>query len=243
MKKYCMIPLFLAVLTFVIYTCFYPHDAIRDVFTLKPITSKETVVIDAGHGGEDGGAISYSGAIESHINLAIALKLDQVFGLYGVSSILLRESDVSLHSSDAHTIRQKKVSDLQNRVALIQSTENPVVISIHQNTYSSPQFSGAQVFYTKNDGSFTLAEIIQNNFKYALNPNNQRKPAMINENVYLMNHIQCKGVLVECGFLSNPEEDLLLQTQEYQTKIAAVLASSYLQSLYINTEGDVPDAT
>lgn len=203
----------------------------------------ETVVIDAGHGGEDGGAVSITGAIESHINLEIALKLDEIFGLYGVNTLLLRDSDVSLHDSSAETLRQKKVSDLHNRVAIINTTENPVVISIHQNTYSSSKYHGAQVFYTNNASSLPLAQITQNTLKQILDPTNNRKPAMVPNSVYLMNNISCKAILVECGFLSNVQEDAQLQTSIYQTKIALALAGSYLNYLQSEQKGEPLDAS
>lgn len=219
------------------------------VYSLRPTSiisvfsparfSDETVVIDAGHGGEDGGAVSVTGAIESQINLEIALKLNEIFGLYGVNTLLLRDSDVSLHDSNAETLRQKKVSDLHNRVSLINATKNPVVISIHQNTYSSSRYHGAQVFYANNDASLPLAQITQNTLKQILDPTNNRKPTIVPDSVYLMNHISCKAILVECGFLSNHQEDALLQTSAYQNKIAIALACSYLN----NQKGENIDAS
>lgn len=198
----------------------------------------ETVVIDAGHGGEDGGAISVTGAAESHINLAIALKLDQICGLYGIPAILLRSEDVSLHDSDSITLRQKKISDLKNRVKIIESVENPVLISIHQNTYIQSRFHGAQVFYANGDLSLPLAQLLQDTIKQYIDPSNERKPAKISDNVYIMNHISCKAILLECGFISNPQEDILLQTSAYQTKIAAALATAYQNYQLSNQEGD-----
>ncbi len=189
-----------------------------------------TVVIDAGHGGEDGGAVSVSGAVESHINLAIALRLDQIFGLFGVNAVLLRDSDISLHDPGAETLREKKVSDLHNRVEMIQSLESPTVISIHQNTYASSRYHGAQVFYANGELSLPLAQTTQAVLKQAVDPDNGRKPAAIPESVYLMNHISCPAILVECGFLSHYQEDQLLQTPVYQTKLAVALAGAYLIS-------------
>ena len=110
--------------------------------------SAETIIIDAGHGGEDGGAVSPSGTVESSINLAVAKRLDSILGLYGANVIMLREKDVSLHDPGSETLRQKKVSDLHKRVKIIEETPNATLISIHQNTYSgSSKYHGAQVFY------------------------------------------------------------------------------------------------
>lgn len=203
----------------------------------------ETVVIDAGHGGEDGGAVSVSGAVESGINLEIALKLDQIFGLFGVDTLLLRDSDISLHDSTAQTLREKKASDLRNRAAAVNALDDPILISIHQNTYTSGQYHGAQVFYADNAASLPLAQITQSTLKDALDPANHRQAAVISDDVYLMNHISCAAILVECGFLSNEGEDVLLQTPEYQTKIAAALAGAYLNYHQLQQEGESPDAS
>lgn len=222
--------------------CFFQKPAVDTTFASTRF-SGEIVVIDAGHGGEDGGAVSVSGAIESQINLAIALRLDQILGLYGVNTVLLRDSDISLHDPDAQTLRQKKVSDLHNRVAAIEALENPVLISIHQNTYTSSQYHGAQVFYANGELSLPFAQITQSTLKQALDPNNERQPTAIPESVYLMNHISCRAILVECGFLSNPQEDALLQSPEYQTKLAAALAGAYLSYQQTNLEGETPYAS
>ena len=209
---------------------------------IKPFGS-ETVVIDAGHGGEDGGAVSISGAIESHLNLSIAQRLDSILGLYGVNSMLLRNSDISLHSSGAQTIREKKVSDLHNRVNIIESLDDCIVISIHQNAFTDSKYHGAQVFYANGELSLPLAQITQDVLRKNLDPENTRKPTAVPTSVYLMNHITCKAILVECGFLSNPEEDVLLQSPEYQTKLAASLAGAYIQYKQITREGESMNAS
>ena len=223
----------------------YPFNNYREIFADFELYKfgPETVVIDAGHGGEDGGAVSVSGAIESQINLSIAQRLDLIMGLYGIKTLMLRDSDISLHSSDAHTIREKKVSDLHNRVKIIQSLDDPVVISIHQNTYTDRRYHGAQVFYANGNLSLPLADITQKYLRNSLDPDNTRKPTPIPNTVYLMKHITCKAILVECGFLSNPQEDALLQTTEYQRKIAAVLACAYMQHKQITQEGESVNAS
>lgn len=210
--------------------------------TFFPIHDNQpTVVIDAGHGGEDGGAISISGAIESHINLAIALRMDQIFGLYGADCVLLRDRDISLHDASAQTLRQKKVSDLKNRVAIIQALNNPVVISIHQNTYTDSKYSGAQVFYANGELSKHLAQFVQDSLRENIDLQNKRKAVAIPKTVYVMNHITCKAILVECGFLSNPQEDALLQTDEYQTKLAITLTGAYLNYQELSRKGETLD--
>lgn len=203
----------------------------------NPVRMPEaTLVIDAGHGGEDGGAVSISGAVESGINLAVAQRLDALMGFCGARTVLLRSSDQSLHDSDATTLRQKKISDLHNRVAAIEATPSAILISIHQNTFQSEKYHGAQVFVGLNEAAMPLAQATQNVLRTALDPDNHRVPAKIPKTVYLMNHITCPAILVECGFLSNRAEDALLQTPTYQTKLAMALTSSYLT--YQQTEGE-----
>ena len=213
-------------LVFVFAVILYLFFSSRTAETFSPSgLNGYTAVIDAGHGGEDGGAVSISGAIESHINLEIALRLDQIFGLYGVDSVLLRDNDVSLHDPSAQTLRQKKVSDLRNRVAAIQEIENPIVISIHQNTYPDGRYSGAQVFYSNDPEGKSLADLLQADFREVLNPGSKRqsKPST---GIYLMQKIQQPGVLIECGFLSNPDEEARLRQADYQKRLCCVIVSS-----------------
>ncbi len=198
--------------------------------TLCPIQlNTPTLVIDAGHGGEDGGAVSLTGALESHINLAVAKRVDTVLGLYGVPVLMLRDEDISLHDPKAQTLRQKKNSDLHNRADMVNGQENAVLLSIHQNSYPDGRYSGAQSFYAPTDGSRELAQVIQETLRLSLAPDNARLEKQIPDTIYLMNHISCPGVLVECGFLTNPREEQLLQNHAYQTKLAAALAGGYLQ--------------
>jgi len=198
---------------------------------LSPVRLPERqLILDAGHGGEDGGAVSLTGLPESGLNLAITLKLDQLLGFYGVSPILLRETDISLHDPEADTLRKKKVSDLHNRVAAIEAVENATVISIHQNTFSNAAYHGAQTFYRPGAESEALAKLVQESVRQGVDPNNQRTPAKIPNSVYLMKHITCPAVLVECGFLSNPAEEEKLRSESYQTQLALCIASAWLRS-------------
>lgn len=191
----------------------------------------QTLVIDAGHGGADGGAVSASGASESTINLAVARRLDGVLGFCGVPSVMLRREDVMLSDPGGKTMRERKVSDLHNRVDAVNRVENAILISVHQNSFTDSKYSGAQVFYAPTTDSQGFAERTQELLRVTLSPGNDRKAKPILKTVYLMNHIGCKAILVECGFLTNPEEDRLLQTPEYQLKLAATLAGAYLQEI------------
>ena len=233
LKKFFLCLVVTAVLVCVVIRC-------RD--TVTPAAAPErfqdcAVVIDAGHGGEDGGAISLSGRVESGLNLSIALKLDQLMGLYGVRTTMLRTEDVSLHSPDAETLRQKKASDLRNRVAMVEEAAGATLISIHQNSYPSSRYSGAQVFYSPTSGSRELAEQMQEVLRLMLDPSNDRQAAQVAESVYLMNHVDCRAILIECGFLTNPDEEARLASPDYQTKLAAAICGGYLQE-QIEKQGD-----
>ncbi len=197
---------------------------------------REDVVIDPGHGGEDGGAVAGDGTVESQINLAIAQRLDVILTFWGQETELLRREDVSLHDPEAGTIREKKVSDLHNRVARINALEDPRLISIHQNFFPSSKYRGAQVFYSGGPLAQPWAALTQENLKTCLDPSNNRVSAMADHSIYLMNHISCPALLVECGFLSNLEERERLKDPDYQTALAAVIAGSYLESKEIKEE-------
>ena len=198
--------------------------------TISPVgcTDAAPVILDAGHGGEDGGAVSITGVPESQINLEIVLKLRDILALYGADPVLLREEDRSLHDESASTLREKKSSDLKNRAAAVEAVEGATLISIHQNTYPASQYHGAQVFYAPTQGSQALAERFQTTLREQLQPDNGRQAKEIPDSVYLMNHITCPAVLVECGFLTNPEEEAMLRDQDYQRQLAAVLAGAWL---------------
>ncbi len=195
-----------------------------------PIERYQTIVIDAGHGGVDGGAISCTGVLESQINLEIALRLRDLCHLLGFETCMIRTDDVSVYT-EGTTIAAKKASDLRQRVRIVNSTHDGILISIHQNTFSDSQYSGAQVFYAATDGSKALADQLQTTFVNTINQGSNRKSKPANS-VYLMQHITRVGVLVECGFLSNPSEEVKLRNAEYQKRICCAIVSGLSQ--YIN---------
>lgn len=200
-----------------VHTCFQPHRF-----------SGRTLIIDAGHGGEDGGTVSVTGTYESSINLDVALKMRDLCGFFGIKTVLTRTEDRSICDDSANTLAEKKRSDLQNRVALIESTDQAVLISIHQNFFSQSSSYGAQVFYAPTDGSQEWGAQCQELLVSAVDPGNTRVSKQISEDIYLMNHISCPALLVECGFLSNQSEAVLLEKPEYQTKLALTIITSYL---------------
>lgn len=193
-------------------------------------SARETVlIIDAGHGGEDGGAVTADGVPESGINLGIAKKLEALCGLFGVDSVMTRESQEISYPDTAGTTAQRKSADQKARVELINSQEDAVLVSIHQNFFPDSRPFGCQVLYGKTDGSRELAELAHSMLTEALCPTSRRVAAPISEDIYLMRAAKCTAILVECGFLSNTAEAALLQTEAYQLKISALLLASYLQ--------------
>lgn len=189
------------------------------------------LILDAGHGGEDGGASSASGSKESVINLDIVQKTEMLMAFLGVETKLTRSEDISIHSEGASTIREKKVSDLKNRAALVESTPNAVLISVHQNYFTDSRYSGAQVFYNEGDVSRQWGEGTQEVLRQMVDPDNGREAKPVPDGIYLFEHISCPAILVECGFLSNGEEASLLQTDAYQRKLSLALAGAYLQAI------------
>ena len=189
----------------------------------KFVYKRKCIIIDAGHGGVDGGATSCTGVLESQLNLQIALRLEDLLHLVGVDTAMIRREDVSVYT-EGESIAAKKVSDLKERVRIVNSTNNAVLISIHQNTFSDPRYSGAQVFYAPSEGSQKLARAMQQALVESLNPESNRK-AKKGSSIDLLEKIKNTGVLVECGFLSNPEEEKKLRTDAYQLKLCAVIAS------------------
>ena len=189
------------------------------------------VVIDAGHGGEDGGAISVTGARESMLNLEISQRLNDLLHFLGVHTQMIRTEDISVYT-EGDTIAQKKVSDIHNRVKAVEQTPHALLVSIHQNQFSESQYRGAQVFYAQ--GSQELAELLQSDLAAQVDPRNHRQCKQA-QGIYLLEHISCPAVLIECGFLSNPAEEALLRDASYQKKLASVIActlASYLEETH-----------
>ena len=187
------------------------------------------VIVDAGHGGIDGGAVSCSGVHESEINLQIALKLEDLFHLLGIQTLMVRDTDRSVHT-EGQTIAAKKVSDIRERVRIANTTPKALYVSIHQNKFTDPQYYGAQVFYNSNSESREVAESLQTAFRTYLDANNKRQSKKAS-GIYVMEHINCTGILIECGFLSNPMEEANLRDDNYQKKISCTIATTICQYL------------
>lgn len=218
---------YLFIITLFLIGTFLGNRTVTAVSGMLPAGGKRCIVIDPGHGGEDGGAVSCTGKNESSFNLEIALRLDDLLHLLGAETRMIRNTDTAVYTK-GETIAQKKVSDLKERVRIANSIGNTLLISIHQNTFPEGKYSGAQVFYARTAGSEALAKSLQTALITNLNPGSSRE-AKQGSGIYLMDKLEIPGILVECGFLSNSREEALLKTPEYQKKLCCIIAVTALR--------------
>lgn len=187
---------------------------------LATAENKQVVVIDAGHGGADGGCVGVNGCVEKDINLAIALNLADMLKASGFEVVLTRDSDVSIHDQGIEGLRNQKISDMENRLNIVQSYPDCIFLSIHQNQFTEPEYFGGQIFYTTNNASnFQLAQIMQECFA-ELQEGNDREIKLIENGLYLFKDTEQTAALIECGFLSNENDAMLLSDSVYQKKVA-----------------------
>ena len=225
-----MIPLYLMITICMILLALYTDRSVTTLAEDRPIAWTKTVIVDPGHGGVDGGATSCTGVLESQFNLDISLRLHDVLHLLGSRSVLTRTVDESIHT-EGSTIATRKVSDLKQRVKIANQTPGAVFISIHQNYYPDSQCFGPQVFFAPTDGSHAIAMELQHLLLQTLDPHSHRQ-AKKADGIYLMQHVTCPAVLVECGFISNPQEEAKLRTKEYQIQLCCVIATTLSQTIY-----------
>ena len=200
------------------------NNEVRPVALTGLNDSTPTIVLDAGHGGIDGGCTSADGIPEKGINLSILLRLRDLLRISGYEVVVTRDSDRSIHDDGVEGIAAQKSSDMDNRLALFNSEQNAVCISIHQNQFTDPIYSGAQMFYSaSNKRNEALAQSLQSSFAELLQPDNTREIKQCGKELFLCYYSENPTVMAECGFLSNPEEAALLNTEEYQQKVAMVL--------------------
>lgn len=198
---------------------------------------KGTVVLDAGHGGEDGGAVGVNGVTEKEINLSIALELEQYLRQNNFEVIMIRDGDYAVGDQSLRTIAERKRSDTKTRLQTVNEAGECIFISIHQNHFSESKYHGAQVFYSANrPESAQLAETIRRNIVESVQPENKRENKEAGKNIYLMANANVPAVLVECGFLSNPQEAENLTTKTYQKDIAAAIYNGLLDYLQLQRE-------
>ena len=203
---------------------------------IKPVSAfyadAPVIVIDAGHGGIDGGAVSAEGALEKEINLSIAQKLNDMLTVFGFRTVMIRDSDRSIHDPSVKGVKSQKTSDLKNRLKILEDTPSGIWISIHQNKYSDSAVSGTQVFYGPNRGeSAQLANYLQRTVTGYLQPDNTRETKAATDSLYILYHASKPAVMVECGFLSNPQEARLLQDDTYQNKLSFSIVIGLMNTL------------
>lgn len=215
---FCMIFVSLFAFSFKIASYNIKVQEITTQTVALPVTNR-VIVIDAGHGTPDEGAESSNGVTEAQINLKIALKLQNLLEQSGATVILTRSDENAIYDLDATTLREKKVSDINNRVKIGNEASADIFVSIHLNKIPQNQYWGWQCFYNQNEKSKVLAESLQNNLNEAMQKENKRI-AMKLETVYIMKHVEIPISIVECGFLSNAEEEKMLQEDSYQDKLA-----------------------
>ena len=185
------------------------------------VNERPTVILDAGHGGFDGGAVAPDGTIEKDINLKIAVTLRDFLRVGGFEVIMTRESDVSTDDAEGEKIASRKKSDMRNRLELINKYPDAVFVSIHLNKFTTSAASGSQIFYgPKREESKLLSDYIQSAVVKLLQPQNQRVSKQATKSTYLLYNAEIPAVIVECGFLSNPAELERLKDEEYQKKMA-----------------------
>ena len=201
----------------------------------EPISTKyKTVIIDAGHGGEDGGAVSADGLVEKNVNLGISKMLCTMLSDAGIKVVMTRTDDRLLYDRNVDFEGKKKKLDLAARLEVAKTYEESIFVSIHMNSFSDKRYSGLQVWYSpKCPESMVLAQKIQSNTRMSLQPNNKRSIKAADSKIFLLDNAVSPAVLVECGFLSNPDEARLFESDEYKTRIAKVIFDSILEFLSV----------
>ena len=215
-----------------VFAFIFSMDKQNAVPTVSLPISGKTIVVDAGHGKPDEGAESSTGTTEAETNLKIALKLQNLLEQSGSTVILTRSDENAIYDYDSKTLRQKKISDIHNRVKIGNESSADIFVSIHLNKIPQQQYDGWQTFYNaqSSDGK-KLAESIQKNLNDAIQKENNRVAKTI-DNIYIIKYVEIPTTIVECGFLSNPEEEKLLLQDEYQDKLAWGIYNGIIDYFY-----------
>lgn len=195
---------------------------------------KYKVIIDAGHGGEDGGTQASDGTIEKDINLSIAQILRDMLIQGGFEVEMIREEDVSVGDNSLETVRERKRSDLEKRVEIYNSDESNIVLSIHQNNFSESKYNGTQIFYSDNTESQELSEYIRQAVVGLVQPDNERQCKPADDSIFVLRNAKVPAIIIECGFLSNPQELEKLKDYEYQKEIAFAIYMGFAEYCYNN---------
>ena len=195
--------------------------------------SLPVLVVDAGHGGFDGGAVGANGTSEQDINLSISRSVQALSGFFGYPAAMTRPDEQALDYQQGRSVRENKVADIKARERITNEVKNPIFLSIHLNKFEDPKYFGAQVFYSKNnEQSQTLAEKMQETLIFGIQNDNIRRAKPAAAGIYLMKKLQCPAIIVECGFLSNPQEEQLLCEAGYHKRLAVCIFHGY--QTYLN---------
>lgn len=200
------------------------------------ISDRPVIVLDAGHGGLDSGAVGKNGVLEKDVNLSVVKHLQKLLELSGFRTVLTRSEDISIYDAGVEGIRNQKLSDMDNRLEIIQSYPDSIFLCIHQNNYTDPQYFGGQMFYNNNNpDNRTLAQIMQNRFAQ-LQPGNDREIKLTGDELFLLKSNKNPSLMIECGFLSNPEEEAKLGTEEYRQQLAFTIYGGVLEYMDASAE-------
>lgn len=228
-----VLPLLLVLMVCAVSVYFYATDE-RIVSVMTGTNNRQTVIIDAGHGGFDGGAVAEDGTVEKNINLNISLTISKLLKQSGFCVIMTRQADVSTDDNEAPENAFNKRNDLENRLQLMKDYPNAVFVSIHLNKFTTSSAYGSQVFYSDNDKAKALGDYIQHSIVRLIQHDNMRVNKKATSSTYLLHNATVPAVLVECGFLSNKEELLKLKDKKYQNQMAFSVYCGILE--YYNSE-------
>lgn len=208
----------------------------RALPTAADAVERPVIVLDAGHGGLDSGAVGGSGTLEKDVNLSIVKILRDMLEMSGFEVVLTRSEDISIYDAGVEGIRNQKLSDMDNRLEIVQSYPDSIFLCIHQNNYTDPRYFGGQMFYNNNNpDNRTLAQIMQNRFA-DLQPGNDREIKLSGDELFLLKSNPNPSLMIECGFLSNPDEEARLSTWEYQQQVAFTIYGGVMEFLDATTE-------
>lgn len=240
LKKLLLLPVFSVCIAAAICVIIAAPESAEAVNTVSRYDVSPIIIIDPGHGGFDGGTSTTDGIPEKDINLAISLYLRDYLEYFGFKTVMTRETDTSLEANPKASVKDKKTSDIHYRFDLMETTDNCIFVSVHQNHFSESKYSGAQVFYSPKASEYSqiLAQCIQSSVVSKLQPTNTRMIKPCDTSVYLIYNATKPAVLVECGFLSNEEEAENLKSSDYQKKTAFSIAAGIAEYCSRIKEGE-----
>jgi N-acetylmuramoyl-L-alanine amidase len=209
------------------------YESIMASARLDTAWERQVVVLDAGHGGMDGGCVSVDGTAEAGINLAITQNARDLLNIMGFETVLTRNDGNAIYDEGVEGLSNQKKSDMENRLKIFSGYENAISLSIHQNQFTDSLYSGAQMFYSrKNSAGERLALAMQNQFVSLLQPENTRETKPVDDELYLLDNTENAAIMIECGFLSNPQEAQKLESDEYQKQVAFTVMTGIFE--YMN---------